>query len=55
MQQKEPVEGPNKANLQRLFKVGEYHLTIGLRKLDKKNWLTIDDNHHQLKADWVKK
>ncbi|KAI9774198.1 MAG: hypothetical protein M1839_001900 [Geoglossum umbratile] len=51
MQQKEPVEGPNEANLQRLFKVGEYHLTMGLRKFDEENWLTIDDNYHQLKAE----
>ncbi|KAI9766685.1 MAG: hypothetical protein M1840_006329 [Geoglossum simile] len=51
MQQKKLVEGSNEANLQRLFKAGEYHLTMGLRKLDKKNWLTIDDNYHQLKAE----
>jgi hypothetical protein len=51
MQQKESVEVHNKANLRRLFKAGRYHLTMGLRKLDKKNWLTIDDNYHQLKAE----
>ncbi|KAI9764349.1 MAG: hypothetical protein M1840_008487 [Geoglossum simile] len=51
MQQEEPIEGHNKANLQRIFKAGEYHLTMDLRKLDEKNWLTIDDNYHQLKAE----
>ncbi|KAI9772422.1 MAG: hypothetical protein M1840_000625 [Geoglossum simile] len=43
-------EGPDETNLRRLFKSGEYHLTMGLRKLDE-NWLTVDDNCHQLKAE----
>jgi hypothetical protein len=51
MQRREPVEDPNEANLRYLFKAGEYHMTMGLRKLDKENWLIIDDDYHQWRAE----
>ncbi|KAI9765985.1 MAG: hypothetical protein M1840_006992 [Geoglossum simile] len=51
MQPKEPAGDPNEANLRRLFKAGEYHMTMGLRKLDKESWLTMDDSYHQLRAE----
>jgi hypothetical protein len=52
------VEPPDKLNLRHLFKLGEYHMTMGLRILDKTNWLTMDNNYvdeHYLRAELLTK
>jgi hypothetical protein len=58
MQLEKPIERSNEENLRRLFKPGEYHMTMGLRKLDEKNWLTMNDNclpEHHLRAELLTK
>ncbi|KAH0537133.1 hypothetical protein FGG08_006037 [Glutinoglossum americanum] len=50
----ESVEHLNEVNLGHLFKPGEYHMTMGLRKFDERNWLTMSDNchpEHRLRAE----
>ena len=51
----EPMSGRlSGVDLGRLFKPGKYNLTMGLRKLDEKNWLTIDEEYlpeHRLRAE----
>lgn len=58
MQREESINFLNKVNLQRLFKLREYYMTISLKKLDEENQLTIDNNslsEHYLKAELLTK
>src|SRR5437667_4894967 len=53
----EPVGRPNEMNLGRLFKPGKFSMTMGLRKLDEKNWLTMDEEYlpeHRLRAELLR-
>ncbi|KAI9783095.1 MAG: hypothetical protein M1839_004264 [Geoglossum umbratile] len=48
----------SEVNLSRLFKPGKYSMTMGLRRLDEKNWLTIDEEYlpeHRLRAELLSK